>query len=418
MPVGTAEKHLRKSIIHELALQLGKNQCCRCGLEVEDPDDLAIVHVQEWEEDPELFWALTNIAFSHADCEAERSGKRQRENKKMSKVEVRVEDPHGKPLLGARHEGDLYVAGKKGSRYQVRVRNKTNQNVLVVLTVDGRNVITGEPGNHDDGGQVIGPRDSWVFKGWRTSDNQVAAFEFGNKSGSYSSQLGTPQNVGVIGCAVFEEEVPEPIIKTVKETTYIPYPVPTPMPLPNPWTIGTPQITWSSTTSSGIAPMSDGAQFNGGSLSGGGGGLFGSSGGVASSTLTSSNAVHTGEGVSVNVVQTSASVPAATPASAPASGKRPSRKRSRKKTKGAQRLGTEFGETLSSQVRTVTFNRATEDPCELWVIHYDSLGALRERGIMIRPSETRQEAPQAFPENEGYCQPPGGVRRPDTRRYR
>jgi len=408
MPVGTAEKHLRKSIIHELALQLGKNQCCRCSLAVEEPDDLAIVHVQEWEGDPDLFWALTNIAFSHADCEAARSGKRQREKKKMSKVEVRVEDPHGKPLLGAKHEGDLYVAGKKGSRYQVRVRNKTNQNVLVVLTVDGRNVITGKPGDHKDAGQVIGPRDSWVFKGWRTSNQQVAAFEFGNKSGSYSSQLGTGQNVGVIGCAVFEEDRPEPIIRTVKETTYIPYPVPTPYPTPTPWWGGTTISTTTLGTSDGVHSLVDGgvqvmsstAQF---------------SGAAAGVTLTSSNAVHTGEPASVKVV----------PCSAPAAAAGTSRKRGRGRGRGRrdiapkvqQRLGTEFGEALNSQVRTVEFTRATDDPCELWVVRYDSLRSLRERGIMIRPSEARQEAPQAFPENEGYCQPPGGVRRRRGRRY-
>jgi hypothetical protein len=396
MPVGTAEKHLRKSIIHELAQQLGKNQCCRCGLEVEEPDDLAIVHVQEWEEDPDLFWALTNIAFSHATCEAARSGKRQREKKQMSKVEVRVEDPHGKPLPGSRYEGDLYVAGKKGSRYQIRVRNKTNQNVLVVLTVDGRNVITGEPGDHQDSGQVIGPRDTWVFKGWRTSDNHVAAFEFGNKSGSYSAQLGSPENVGVIGCAVFEEEVPEPVIKTVKETTYIPYPVPavyTPTVF-HPWGSVTISDTVLGTSMDSATTISTtNASWDGG----GGSGTFGSS----------------GSSVSVNSVSSSASV---TPASAPAS-RSSSRKRSRKTKKVEQRLGTEFGETLNSSVRTVSFERATEDPCEVWVIRYDSLGALREKGIMVRPSERRQETPQAFPENAGYCQPPGGVRRPDKRRY-
>lgn len=415
MPVGTAEKHLRKSIIHELALQLGKNQCCRCSLAVEDPDDLAIVHVQEWEGDPDLFWALTNIAFSHADCEAARSGKRQRESKKMNKVEVRVEDPHGKPLLGTKHEGDLYVAGKKGSRYQVRVKNKTNQNVLVVLTVDGRNVITGKPGDHNDGGQVIGPRDTWLFKGWRTSNSQVAVFEFGNKSGSYSAQLGSSQNVGVIGCAVFEEERPEPIIRTVKETTYIPYPVPTPAIFtpPNPW--GAQWSTTISTSSPGIAPMSDmtiGSPVDSSvQVSSSTTGQFsGGSGGSPGVTLTSSNAVHTGEPASVKVRQASATVDS-----------RPSRKRGRGRGRGEpkvqQRLGTGFGEALNSQVRTVTFNRATDEPCELWVIRYDSMRSLQERGIMVRPSEKRQEAPQAFPENEGYCQSPGGVRRRRGRRY-
>jgi hypothetical protein len=409
MPIGTAEKHLRKSIVHELAKQLGKNQCCRCNLEIEEPDDLAIVHVQDWEEDSDLFWALTNVAFSHASCEAARSGKRQREKKQMSKVEVRVEDPQGNPLLGARHKGDLYVAGKKGSRYQVRVRNKTNQNVLVVLTVDGRNVITGKPGDHQDSGQVIGPRDTWVFKGWRTSDSQVAAFEFGNKSGSYSSQLGSPQNVGVIGCAVFEEDVPEPIIRTVKETTYIPYPVPSIF--THPYTYGGTVVSTSDTSLLGSSTSDVKITSSNASWSGGSGGTF-----------TSSAPAPTPAAATYST--NSVSVPVAAPAAA---AKGPSRKRSRRgrgrdgsrrlERKVQQRLGPEFGEALNSQVRTVTFNRATEDPCEVFVIRYDSMRSLEDRGIMVRPSQKRQDAPQAFPENEGYCQPPGGVRRRRGRRY-
>jgi len=377
MPMGTAEKHLRKAVIHELASQLGKNQCCRCGLEIEDPEDLAIVHVQDWEEDADLFWALTNVAFSHTRCEAARSGKRQREKKQMSKIEVRVEDPNGKSLPGTKHKGQLYVAGKKGARYQIRVRNKTNKNVLAVLTVDGRNVITGEPGDHHDNGHVLGPKQSWTFKGWRTSDDSVAAFEFGKKSNAYSSQMGSPENVGVIGVAVFEEFEPDPIIKTVKEYVPWPYPVTNPFVLPwprNPWDIpnpiwyGTPEITCDSY---GVAPASNTVGFS----DGGGGGTF------TSSSVSINNAVNK---LSSSELQVEA-------ASNPVK---------------QQRLGTEWGEQLDSVVRSVEFKRATDDPCEVFVIRYDSLGALRERGIMVRPSERRQEAPQAFPKNQGYCQPP------------
>lgn len=352
--MGTAEKHLRKSIIHELAQQLGKNTCCRCGLEIQSSDDLAVVHVQEWEDEPDLFWALTNVAFSHASCEAARSGKRQRE-KTMRKVEVRVEDPQGKSLPGTNHEGQLYVAGKKGARYQVRVRNKTNKNVMVVVTVDGRNVVTGESGDYHGSGHVIGPHQSWTFKGWRTSDSEVAAFEFGKKENAYSTEMGSPENVGVIGVAVFEELQPDPVIKTVKEVVPLPYPV-----YPGPiWPRRQPDIWW-------------GVQYSGGT-----GGFFGSnySGGV-----TLSNAVDTSD---TNLSMVCADT-----------------------NQKQQRLGTEWGEQISSSVVHVAFKKATEEPCELHSIRYDSLGALRERGIMVRPSEKKQEAPQAFPENHRYCPPP------------
>lgn len=383
MPIGTAEKHLRKSIIHELAKQLGKGTCCRCNLEIEDPDDLAIIHVQDWEEKPDLFWALTNVAFSHASCEATRSGKRQRE-KKMSKVEIKIEKPNGQPLAGSMHKGSLYVAGKKGERYQIKARNKTDNTVLVVLTVDGRNITTGEPGDHHDAGHVLQPKSSWTFKGWRTSDEEVAAFEFGSKAGSYSNQMGSPENVGVIGVAVFEEKEVGPIFKTVvhhyvNPGTFIINP---PWPSQPPWGVGDVDITCGNSTNITY----------GGSV-GGGSGLYGSSGGIGA---CSSN-VSSSSGLTLTSSDGSAGVQINP-------GKR--QKHSKKSRQGEQRLGTGFGETLESQVEKIDFKRATDDPCEVYVIRYDSMGALRERGIMVRPSEKKQEAPQAFPENSGYCQPP------------
>ena len=49
MPVGTAERKLRKAIIYELAQQLQKNNCLECGLAISDPDDFAVVHVEDWQ---------------------------------------------------------------------------------------------------------------------------------------------------------------------------------------------------------------------------------------------------------------------------------------------------------------------------------------------------------------------------------
>lgn len=386
MPVGTAEKHLRKSVIHELASQLGKNICCRCNLPIEEPEGLALVHVQDWEDDSDLFWALTNIAFSHAGCEAARSGKRREEKREMSKVEIRVEDPNGKQLPGTRYEGQLYVAGKKNGRYQIRVRNKTRERILIITTVDGRNVQTGEPGGgHEDGGHVLEPHQSWTFTGWRTSNNEVAAFRFGKKGGAYSSQMGSPENVGVIGVAVFEEEAPPPRVITVKETQFVPMPYPVPaFPPPNPWSPYT--VTWDSHTAA--VPPSFSTT------------ILGTSAGAAP---VSTNVVNCSMSEVLGMGNRTSSSFTLTNSSSTTRARS-----SKQKGRVRQELGTEFGEQLHSQVRTTTFNRASDAPCEVWVIRYDSMDALQKRGIMGHHKP--QEAPQAFPESpwgDGpYCKPP------------
>lgn len=387
MPMGTADRKLRKAVIFELAQQTGKNTCCRCGSTIEEPDDLALVHVKDWE-DPDEYWDLTNIAFSHASCQAARSGKRQKEKREMSRIEVRVEDPNGNPLPGVRHGGELYVAGKKNGRYQIRVRNKTGKRLLIITSVDGRSVHTGEPGGDDDSGHVLEPRETWVFKGWRTSNDEVAAFRFGKKKDSYSSQMGSPENVGVIGVAVFEEEEPEPIIRTVREYVPLPYVVPV-QPVIRRWVeIGTP--IWTTQT----------VPNTGGSV-----------------TLTSTSDVSMDGIASVNCSTTMGGDPMPTSSefsitndSAPLSKKR-SRKRSRKKGQISQELGTEFGEQVASSVVTVNFERASDAPCEVWTIRYDSMQALKAQGIMVqRPSQKPEKAPQAFPGREDwdgpYCKPP------------
>jgi len=383
MSMSTADKKLRKAIILEMARQLGKNVCLECGRPIEEPDDLAVKHVEDWEGDPDQFFDLTNIAFGHVTCGAGGHGKRQEEESEMI-VEVSVEDANGNRLPGVRHQGDIYVAGKRDKRYQVRVRNRTGARVLVVTTVDGRNVNTGEPGDHTGPGHVLGPHQSWVFTGWRTSDDRVAAFRLGSKGDAYSSQMGSSENVGVIGVAVFEERQPDPRIITVKEREYVPYPVPVPVPTrpwawPHTWIGGYVHPTTTSDTlfvgSSGISATSDNCELNSSSFT------------VSSSTVPVSRELNS-----------TSSNPA---------GSRSLRKRSRRKSRERQELGTEFGEQLVSSVVSCEFVRQSDEPCEVHAIRYDSRDALKRRGIRVdRPSRKPEDAPSPFPRNEGYCQPP------------
>lgn len=107
-------------------------------------------------------------------------------------------------------DGRAWVPGRPGARYALRVRNLTGSRVLVVLSVDGVNVISGETADWRQTGYVLDPGRSYDITGWRKSDTQVAAFEFAPIERSYAAQTGRAGNVGVIGMAVFAERVYAP----------------------------------------------------------------------------------------------------------------------------------------------------------------------------------------------------------------
>lgn len=103
------------------------------------------------------------------------------------------------------HRGGLWVAGTPGHRYGVRLTNTTGERVLVVLSVDGINAITGQTANPSQAGYVLEPWQTTEVTGWRKSMDDVAQFVFTDLGDSYAARTGRPRNVGVIGVAAFRE---------------------------------------------------------------------------------------------------------------------------------------------------------------------------------------------------------------------
>lgn len=103
------------------------------------------------------------------------------------------------------HRGQRWVAGNQGAPYAVRLRNNSPERVLVVLSVDGLNVINGEVASPDQTGYVLDPWQSADITGWRKSQREVAQFVFTHPGNSYADRTGRPNNIGVIGIAVFNE---------------------------------------------------------------------------------------------------------------------------------------------------------------------------------------------------------------------
>lgn len=213
MPVGTARSKLQRNLIWKLLLRAGENRCFHCHEWMVRPSELAITHKQPWfDTDPSLFWDYDNVAFMHPECASEfgDAAKRQGETTVNNLVKIAVLNSEGRPLQHTIHDGKLIVAGVPGSKYKIQIENLVSRRLEIVTTVDGRDVVSSKEGSFSNRGYVLSARETLEIEGWRTSDSTVAAFEFrSDKENAYASQLGAPQNLGVIGVAVFEELVQE-----------------------------------------------------------------------------------------------------------------------------------------------------------------------------------------------------------------
>lgn len=117
-----------------------------------------------------------------------------------------------RPLPVYWHEGQAYVVGRPGNEYQLSLRSRGDE-VLTVVSVDGVNVVTGETAAAQQSGYVLSPGASLEIRGWRKSLERIVSFYFTELPDSYAARTGRPENVGVIGVAVFRKKAPGPIAR-------------------------------------------------------------------------------------------------------------------------------------------------------------------------------------------------------------
>lgn len=120
-------------------------------------------------------------------------------------LSVALVDSDGNLLPGFHANGRALVVGDDGERYRIVVRNGTSARFEVVASVDGLDVIDGNPADPNRRGYIVDPHGSLVIDGFRTSDRAVAAFRFGKVADSYAAQTTGDRNVGVVGFAIFAE---------------------------------------------------------------------------------------------------------------------------------------------------------------------------------------------------------------------
>ena len=233
-----------------------------------------------------------------------------------------VDRSRGDVLPAYRSRGASWVAGRPGDRYAVRLTNRSGSRVLVVLSVDGVNAVSGETAATGQTGYVLGPWASAEITGWRKSYAEAAAFYFTALPDSYAARTDRPDNVGVIGAAVFRERVPLPVQR--------PYEAPP---------------VASNRFDGARAEPERRAQAQGGAEA------------AADSRSTD--------------------------AAAPATAAPPMRERD--SLAKADKLGTGHGEREYSPTTQTTFERASSQPAEIVQVRYDSYANLVASGVIGRP---------------------------------
>jgi hypothetical protein len=269
--------------------------------------------------------------------------------------EVVLEDEFGNPLPSYPQRSERFALGRDGQRYNVRVYNHSGRRVEAVVSVDGRDVLSGKPGDYrSQRGYIVPAYSSVLIDGFRTSLSSVAAFRFTSPDDSYSARMGTPENVGVIGAAFFGENPPPPpvIRPQIPRRTY-PY---------------------------------DSRDYESKRK---GEGRLGSTGPrpAPSAPAAESSAPSRSSGAAKS-----------------ADGYASSERRSRDDTSN---IGTQYGEETYSQVNEVTFVRASaRSPERVITLRYDDYEGLVARGILPRPQPRHARGPSAFPQNRFAAPPP------------
>ena len=128
---------------------------------------------------------------------------------RLAQVQV-IDRNTGQSLPLYWHRGEYWIAGQPGAKYAIQIRKQQDARILAVSSVDGLNVLSGEPADPAQAGYVLHPSQSYRIEGWRKSEREVAAFVFTASGDSYAERVGKPRDLGVIGVALFREKPPAP----------------------------------------------------------------------------------------------------------------------------------------------------------------------------------------------------------------
>ena len=165
---------------------------------------------------------LTSVLFSQVACASDQprwnnsydtSASTYPYEVSRNPISIDIIDDSGRSFAKHQYRNDYqshraYLEAKKGQNYKLRIKNRTNKRIAVVIAVDGRNIISGKKSNlrNNERMYVLNPYQSATYKGWRTGKNKVNRFYFTSSGDSYAAAWGDHSAMGVIAAAVYEEK--------------------------------------------------------------------------------------------------------------------------------------------------------------------------------------------------------------------
>ncbi len=260
---------------------------------------------------------------------------------------------------------DVWIEGREGTEYSIRLRNNSGTRAKFVVSVDGLSINDGNVAGIASPGYVLDHNETLEIPGWLVNAKQAAKFTFGSKASSYAASQGDVSNTGVIGFLVFAEKyvpVYDPfnsraIWETAKDpNTYILY---------------------------GHSTCDTGSKYVGGK--------------AEPATLDVVNTYQTQTttlGQPVGTTSRRITLPDTT-ATLNYSEVNPS-------------LGTGFGESTDFKTKKVDFVQASNTPIHSEVLYYDNAKGLNRLGIVLEWQKAHVKRPNPFPADPDYCKKPAG----------
>lgn len=104
--------------------------------------------------------------------------------------------------------GKVFVIGDAGSKYELKLENLTEHRLEVVTSIDGLNILDGQPASTRKAGYVIPAKSAVSIRGMKVG-GKLRTLRFGTVAASRAATAfgsSGARNVGVIGMAVYEED--------------------------------------------------------------------------------------------------------------------------------------------------------------------------------------------------------------------